>query len=94
MCHGGWSRVPPLTALTLHKSGFRGLFSPARRRNIPAARITGKNLAGKTFPGFPGAAAALYHMPYTWRVPAIYLAGTAQVSALMYLAAGGCRNRF
>jgi hypothetical protein len=33
--------VPPLSALTLQKSGFRGLFSPARRRNIPAARITG-----------------------------------------------------
>ena len=24
-----------------HKSGFRGLFSPARQRNIRAARITG-----------------------------------------------------
>ena len=90
LCHGGWSRVPPLSALTLHKSGFRGLFSPARRRNIRAARITRENLAGKIFPGFPGAAAALYHMPCTWRVPgvpAIYLAGAAQVSALMYLAA-------
>ena len=32
---------------TLQKSGFRGLFSPARRRNIPAPRITGENLARK-----------------------------------------------
>jgi hypothetical protein len=41
LCHGGWSRVPPLSALTLRKSGFRGLFT-ARRRNIPAARMTRK----------------------------------------------------
>jgi hypothetical protein len=27
LCHGGWSRVPPLPALTVHKSGFRGPFS-------------------------------------------------------------------
>jgi hypothetical protein len=28
----GWLRVPPRCALTLHKSGFQGLFSPAPRK--------------------------------------------------------------
>ena len=94
LCHGGWSRVPPLTALTLHKSGFRGLFSPARRRNIPAARITGKispdKFSGLSRRGCGPLPHALY-LAFTWDVPAIYLAGAAQVSALMYLAAGGRR---
>ena len=94
LCHGGWSRVPPLSALTLHKSGFRGLFSPARRRNIRAARITRK-ISPENFSGLCGRGRGpLPHALYlacTWNAPAIYLAGTAQVSALMYLAAGGRR---
>ena len=77
LCHGGWSRVPPLSALTLHKSGFRGLFSPARRRNIPAAANYQGESRQKIFPGFSGAAAALYHMPCTWRVPGMYLRYTS-----------------
>ena len=89
LCHGGWSRVPPLSALTLHKSGFRGLFSRARRRNIRAARITREISPEKSLRGFAGTGAALYHRPCTSRVPAMYLAGAVQVSALMYLAGDG-----
>ena len=92
LCHGGWSRVPPLSALTLHKSGFRGLFSRARRRNIPGGVNYQGNLAGKISPG-PCRARA---RPFTTgrvpaRVPAMYLAGAVQVSALMYLAGSGRR---
>ena len=82
LCHGGWSRVPPLSALTLQKSGFRGLFSPARRRNIRAARITGRKSRRRNFPGFPGVGCG--PLPHG-RVPGVYLRCTsrraAQVSA-------------
>ena len=77
LCHGGWSRVPPLSALTLHKSGFRGLFSSARRRNIRAARITREISPEKYSRVIAGAAAALYHMPCTWHVPLMYLRYTS-----------------
>jgi hypothetical protein len=69
LCHGGWSRVPPLSALTLHKSGFRGLFSPARVRNIPAARIT-----REISPENISKAFAAQPRPFTARlVPGMYL---------------------
>ena len=71
LCHGGWSRVPPLSALTLQKSGFRGLFSRARRRNIRGGANYAGNRAGKSFRGFPGAGGGpLPHgvyLPCTWR---------------------------
>lgn len=30
-------------------------------------------IPAKKFPGFLGAGAALYHVPCTWRVPAVYV---------------------
>ena len=74
LCHGGWSRVPPLSALTLQKSGFRGLFSPGPRRNIRAAGITREISPGKISrvtrgrprPFTPGHGPAVY-LPCTWR---------------------------
>ena len=48
-------------------------------------------LAGNFFRALRAQPAAFYHMPCTWNVPAIYLAGTVQVSALIYLAGDGGR---
>ena len=75
LCHGGWSRVPPLSALTLHKSGFRGLFSPARQRNIRAARITRENSPEKFF-----RALRAQPRPFTTcLVPGVYLECTCDI---------------
>ena len=88
--------MPPLSALTLQKSGFRGLFSPGPRRNIRAARITREISPGK-FPGLSRAqAAALYHMACVpARVPAMYLAERRRSAPLCTwpAAAGGLRGK-
>src|SRR5260370_1055684 len=69
--------------------GFRGLFSPRPPQKYPGGMNYQGILAGKISPGHCGRSLgplphALY-LAFTSHVPAMYLAGAAQVSALMYL---------
>jgi hypothetical protein len=70
--------TPPLRGTTIHTIQMTEDLRPGDIFTGPLQKSRRKN-----FPGFPVRSAALYHMPCTWNVPAIYLAAAAQVRALI-----------